>query len=198
MDNLDLALRIVEILIQGILAILAGLALFTWKREIRGHDQYKLARELLSYLKEVRFLAYQKNGSFHQIYLNDILVRKEEFFKDQLSLISKEKIYFDESIFDLLNHINIRSDLFLPKKIRDLLDMLCPSFGKLISKEKGEFTYIRVQRVGVKPNKYDDLELTQSVVGGAIYQIENFGKDLTFEAYFRRWEKLLIELNKFV
>ena len=198
MNKLDIILRIIDILVQGVLAILAGLALFTWKREIRGHDQYKLARELLSYLGEVRFLIYQKNGSLHQIYLNDILVRGEEFFKGQLSFVSKEKVYFDESLFDLFNHINIRSDLLLPRRIREPFDALCPSYGKLIGNDKSEYTYIKIQKVGVKPNKYADWELNQSVVGGAIYQIESFGNDLTFEQYFRRWEKFLVELNKFV
>jgi len=38
------------------LTVFAGMALFAWKREIRGKDKYNQAKELLGYIKELRFL----------------------------------------------------------------------------------------------------------------------------------------------
>ena len=133
---LEIIFRITEILLQVALVILAGVALFTWKMEIRGRDRYKLARELLKYIKELRFFINSKNNSWYQIYLNDILTDKDKFYNDQLSLIGEEKVYFDQSIFGLFSHINTRSDIFLPKQVRILLDELYPYSGKHVDSDK--------------------------------------------------------------
>src|SRR3989344_7712344 len=93
METYEFIFRVIETALQLVLVIFAGLALSVWKREVRGKDKYKLARELLTYIKELRFLIHSKNGSFHQIYLNDILVNRENFYNDQLILIGKDEPY---------------------------------------------------------------------------------------------------------
>ena len=181
--------RIIEIGLQIMLVIFAGMALFVWKREIRGKDKYKLAKDLLTYIKEIRFLIYEKSGSFHQIYLNDILVNKGKFYKEQLTSVGKEKIYFDQSIWRLFNHICIRSDLSLPKRVRLILNDLCPISGKIIDIDKNKHTYVKLGGFGASENK--------EVCSSGIYLMNN-KEDLTIEMYFKKWEKLLIELQKLV
>ena len=106
---------IIGVILQAIVAVIAWKALSVWKSEIRGRDKYKLSKDLLEYIKKIRFLVHTDKGSLHQIYLNDILVNKKEFYKKQLSLIAKEKVYFDENYMNLFDHINIRSNIFLQK-----------------------------------------------------------------------------------
>lgn len=186
--------RTIEILCQIILVFFAGFALFAWKREIRGRDQYQLAKDLLAYIKKLRFTIYSKDGlSFHQVYLNDILINKR-FYSDQILLIGKEDVYFGYSIFDLFKHINIRADIFLPKSVRLILDKLYPSSGKVVSSNKEKYTHIEVKVVRDIPSKYDNLE-TSSV--GDIYELDTF-KNVSIEEYFKQWENLLLELYKYV
>lgn len=190
METYEFIFRIVEIALQLVLVIFAGLALSVWKREVHGKDKYKLARELLAYIKELRFLIHSKNGSLHQIYLNDILVNEEKFYSDQLSLVASEEIYFDYSIWGLFNHLNVRADIFLPAQIRTLLEELYPSSGKKISDDKSEYTYI--QLAGVEPPQIKSIGDENNSTGG-IYQIHNKER-LTIEQYFRKWESLIAEL----
>lgn len=192
MGKYELIFRIIEIVLQLVLVIFAGLALSVWKREVRGKDKYKLAKELLVYIKELRFMIHSKNGSLHQIYLNDILVNKEKFYNDQLSLIRKEEVCFDQSIWGLFNHINVRADIFLPKQVRLVLEDLYPSSGKRISADKNQYTYI--QLVGIEPAQVKSIG-DENDSNDGVYQIYN--KDqLTVEQYFRKWESLIIKLQK--
>ncbi|OHA88125.1 MAG: hypothetical protein A2653_03080 [Candidatus Zambryskibacteria bacterium RIFCSPHIGHO2_01_FULL_43_25] len=192
METYEFIFRVIETALQLVLVIFAGLALSVWKREVRGKDKYKLARELLTYIKELRFLIHSKNGSFHQIYLNDILVNRENFYNDQLILIGKDELYFDYSIWGLFNHINVRADIFLPKQIRSLLEELYPSSGKRIGTDKNQYTYI--QLAGIEPTQVKSIEDEKDSTNG-IYQIHN-KKHLTIGGYFRKWESLIVELQK--
>lgn len=192
----ELIFRIIEIVFQLILVIFAGIALFAWKREIRGRDKYRLAQALLEYIKEVRFIIYSKNGSLCQIYLNDILVDKNNFYNNQLSLIEKDKVYFDQSVWGLFSHINTRSNIFLPKQIRILLDELYPYSGKHIGSDKNLYTYIHLSGVITPQIKNLEKNKDQDPEDG-IYEIYET-KNLTIKDYFTKWEKLLIELQKFV
>lgn len=194
MQKYEFIFRSIEIILQLALVIFASLALSVWKREVRGKDKYKLARELLAYIRELRFLIHSKNGSFYQIYLNDILVDKEKFYSDQLFLIGREEIYFDQSIWGLFNHINIRADIFLPKQVRSLLEALYPSSGKQIGTDKNQYTYIQLG--GIEPVQVKSIEGEGDSASG-IYQIHN-NEHLTIEGYFRKWESLIIELQKIV
>jgi len=194
MTMLEIIFRITEILLQVALVILAGVALFTWKMEIRGRDRYKLARELLKYIKELRFFINSKNNSWYQIYLNDILTDKDKFYNDQLSLIGEEKVYFDQSIFGLFSHINTRSDIFLPKQVRILLDELYPYSGKHVDSDKNSYTYIQISGVKeIKIKNFDDSKNSEN----SIYEIFET-KGLTIKEYFIKWEKLIIELQKLI
>ena len=192
MEKYELIFRIIEILLQLTLVIFAGLALSVWKREMHGKDKHRLAKELLAYIKKLRFLIYSKNESFHQIYLNDMLINKEEFYRDQLSLIGREKIYFDQSIWNLFNHIDIRGDLFLPKQIRLLLEELRPSSGKVISTDENQYTYVQIQ--GIEPAQIRTIK-DERDSATIIYQM-NQNRLLTIEGYFRKWESLIVQLQK--
>lgn len=194
MDKYEFIFRIIEIVLQLVLVVFAGLALSVWKREVRGKDKYKLAKELLAYIKELRFLIYSKHGSLHQIFLNDILVDKDKFYSDQLSLIGKEEVYFDQSIWDLFNHINVRADIFLPKQVRLILEELYPSSGKRIGTDKNQYIYI--QLAGVEPTQVKKIGDENDSSDG-IYQIHNH-EHLTIERYFQKWESLIVELQKIV
>jgi len=187
----DLIFKIIEIILQLVLLIFAGMALHAWKREIRGRDKYKLAKNLLSYIKEIRFLIYSKSGSMHQIFLNDILVNRKYFYSNQLCLIEKEKVYFDESIWELLSHINVRADIFLPKKIRLLLETLYPSSGKKIGSDKNQYTYIQLKYI--ETNTEDKRTVSEK----GVWQIFST-EELTIKEYFQKWERLIIELQKLV
>ena len=193
--TLEIIFRIIEIILQVILVILAGMALFTWKMEIRGRDRYRLARELLAYIKDLRFFINSKNNSWHQIYLNDILVDKNKFYNNQLSSIGKEEVYFDQSIFGLFSHINPRSDVFLPKRIRILLDELYPHSGKRIADmNKNLYTYIQLG--GVKKPNIIKIDGDKDPKDGIYKMFET--KGLTIKDYFMKWEKLIIELQKLI
>lgn len=140
----EIIFKIIELSLQLIMIIIAWKALFVWKSEIRGRDRHKLAKELLEYIEKLRFLVYSENGSLHQIYLNDILVNRKKFYNNQITSISKEKIYFDYSIFGLFSHLDIRSDMFLTSTIRSLMNELCPYFGERISSNKNQYSYIHL------------------------------------------------------
>lgn len=188
----EITLRIIEIILQLVVVIIAWKALSVWKSEIRGRDKYKLAKELLEYIKELRFLVHSKNESFHQIYLNDILVDKENFYNDQLFLIGKEKVYFDHSIWGLFSHVNTRSDVFLTNPIRLLIEELCPRSGKKISSDKGQYTFIHLG--GVEIPKMRDIGNEKDSIND-IYQMHST-EQLTIEEYFKKWERLVLELRK--
>ena len=194
MDKTELIFRTLELLTQFTLVILAGIALFTWKRELRGKDSYKLARDLLSYIKQLRFLIFAKGGSMHQILLNDIFVNRKEFYKDQISLIRNEKIYFDQTIWGLFKHVDTRGDIFLPKNIRVMIDELCPKFGKKIDTKKNLYTLIQLQ--SVESPKFACVEADDDSIDG-VYEMDTL-KSSTIEEYFQKWEKLIIELQKII
>jgi hypothetical protein len=189
MEKYELILRIIEIILQLVLVVFAGLALFAWKREIRGRDKYKLARELLEYIKELRFLIFSKDGVFHQIYLNDIFVDRKKFYENQIFLIKNEKAYFDNSIWGLFNHINTRGDVLLPKQIKPILESLCPMHGKKVGTKEDQITYIQLQGIPKVDNK--EIEGENLI----IYEL-NGTKNQTIEEYFKKWEKLINELKR--
>jgi len=193
MNKYEIFFKIIEILLQIVLVIFAWLALSAWKKELRGKDNYKLAKELLEYIKGIRFLVHGDTGSFHQVYLNDILINKEEFYNNQLSLIGKDVAYFDQSVFGLFSHINVRGDIFLPKNVKSILEELYPGSGKQISKNKKEQTYI--QLFGIKQAEITGIdEINNSTED--IYLIND--AQITIEGYFKKWEKLIIELQKII
>ncbi len=186
-------LKIINTILQLILVIFAGMALSVWKKEIRGKDEYKFAKDLLVYIRELRFMIHSKRGSYHQIYINDIFVNKNNFYEDQLSLIKDEKVYFDQSVWGLFSHINTRSDILLPKQVRVILDELCPRSGKRAD-IKSENTYI--QLVGVETPTTTTLGEKEDFTN-EIYSTDNT-RDMTLKEYFQRWEKLIIELQKLI
>lgn len=190
----DTILKIIDLGLQLTLVIFAGFALFTWKKEMRGRDRYKLAKDLLGYIREIRFLIHTKSGSWHQIYINDIFADRENFYKDQLLMIKNEKIVFDQSIWGLFNHINTRSDILLPKRVRLLLEDLCPQSGKRVG-SKDQFTYIQLG--GVEAPKVTSLDDDKETHLDAVYQMHGT-ENWTLEEYFKRWEKLIVELQKSV
>ena len=187
----DTVFKIIDIILQLTLVILAGMALSVWKKEIRGKDKYKFSKDLLTYIRELRFLVHSKNGSLHQIYINDILVDRQNFYADQLSMIGNVKVHFDQSVWGLFSHINTRSDILLPKQVRLLLEKLCPRSGKRIG-SKSQYTYIQVGGVQIPPmTSLDDGE----DLADAIY-IMHETENLTIKEYFEQWEKLIAELHK--
>jgi hypothetical protein len=183
--NYDFFLRIIEISVQVIMVGVAWKALSVWKAEICGRDRYRFSKDLLDYIKKIRFLVYKKD-SLHQIYLNDILVNRSDFYSGQLILIAKEKVCFDRSIMCLFEQINIRSDIFLPKKIRLILEKLAIVCLTKFKDDKTEYTYIQVGDVDSdKTKELDDvLYISKSI------------ENMTIEEYFKNWEKLIMELKK--
>lgn len=187
----EIYLRLIELLFQFLIVIFAGFALFVWKKEIRGKERYQLAKNILNYVKELSFWIHTKNGSLHQIFLNDIIVNRKDFYNNQLFLVSKERFYFSESVWGLFHHINVRADIFLPKKIRKSLEELTPLYSKRAEFYKGECTYIEVRGVEtIKPVKIGEDEPK-----GDVYTVNKLD-GLSIEDYFKKWEKLIIELQK--
>lgn len=189
----NVILRIIEVGLQVFLVIFAGAALFTWKQEIRGRDQYKLAKSLLVYIKEIRFLIHSKNGSLYQIYLNDILEDRKKFYKEQLHGVGQEVTYFDQSVWGLFSGTNIRSDIFLPQKIRRILNDIAPSSSKRIGTDKSKYTYL--QLFGIETPAI--MNLKDEDISSSGIQTINGNEGMTIEEYFKKWEKLIIELRKF-
>lgn len=193
MNTYELIFKIIELLLQIVLVIFAWLALSAWKKELRGRDRYKLGKELLEYIKGLRFLVYQSSGSVYQIYLNDILIDKDKFYKDQLSLIKKDEALFDQSVFGLFSHVNVRGDIFLPKHIKSILEELYPGSGERVVTNKKEKTYI--QLFGVKHVDIENIDNDHDSMDGT-YLINNI--HITIEEYFKKWEKLVVELQKII
>ena len=193
MNKYEIFFKIIEILSQIVLIVFAWLALSAWKKELRGRDRYKLGKELLEYIKGLRFLVHQSSGSVYQIYLNDILIDKDKFYKDQLSLIKKDEVFFDQSVFGLFSHINVRGDIFLPKHIKLILEELYPGSGQQASMNKKEKTYI--QLFGVKQAEIANVGGGDNSMDG-VYLINN--NHITIEEYFKKWEKLITELQKII
>ena len=109
-------------------------------------------------------------------------------------MIGEEKVYFDQSIFGLFSHINTRSDIFLPKQVRILLDELYPYSGKHVDSDKNSYTYIQISGVKeIKIKYFDDSKNSEN----SIYEIFET-KGLTIKEYFIKWEKLIIELQKLI
>jgi len=193
--NYEIVLKVIEIILQFAVIFIAWKALSVWKSEIRGKDNYELGKELLKYVEEIGFLVSSNNGSWHQIFLNDILIEKENFYNKQISLIKNEKILFDDSIWSLFSHINSRNNIFLPQNIRILLDELTPKLGKKIGEHKNQFTYIKI--IGVKDTLVCFDEKDRLITKDYVYQMNSI-ENLTIEEYFRKWEKLVKELQKIV
>lgn len=187
---MDEILKICDTLLQLCLVVLAGLALSVWKKEIRGRDKYKFAKELLIYIRELRFQIYSKDRSWHQIFLNDIITDREKFYNDQLFKIGDEKAYFDHSIFGLLSHISTRSDILLPPQVRILIEGLSIKSATLIGHKK-QYTYIHLD--GVKKQKITHFDKTDRFTDD-VYQLE----ELSIKEYFEKWDKLIIELQKYL
>lgn len=193
--NTDILFNIINTSLQLIMVFFAGLALLSWKKEIRGREGYDFAKDLLKYIQELRFLVHEsKRKCWHQIYINDILTNRDGFYTEQLLGIKNEKVLFDKSIMELFHHLSTRSDIFLPKQVRTLLVDLCPQSAKHVGTKK-QFTYVEL--LGIK--KPDILNLYDNKKEGTnvIYDIY-VGKDLTFEEYFKKWEKLVLELQKYL
>ena len=106
-------------------------------------------------------------------------------------MIKNEKVYFNQSIFYLFNHINTRSDIFLPKQIKLFLEELHPKALRHISLDKSQYTFIELQ--GLPTTEIADDQNP----GSYICQIIGM-EELTIQEYFEKWEKLIIELQKFV
>ncbi|MEK7561113.1 MAG: hypothetical protein AAB539_04135 [Patescibacteria group bacterium] len=190
--NPDTLLKIIDTILQLILVIFAGLALSVWKKEIRGRDRYKQAKDLLIYIQQLRFLVCSKNGSHHQIYLNDIFVDRENFYRDQLLMIKDEMVYFDRSIWDLFNDINLRSNIFLSGKVRLLMEKLCPIVCKHVA-SKNQYTYLHLDVDGT-----DGVpQMINRDIPDVAYQMQGTEK-LTIKKYFDLWEALIAELRQSV
>lgn len=187
----DIFIQTTGLILQLILVIFAWLALSAWKKEVRGKDKYQFAKDLISYVKDIAFQIYTNNGSWHQIFLNDILVNRKKFYTEQIFRIKEEKVYFDETILGLFHHIEIRSDIFLPEKVRLALEALYPLSAKMITTNKTEHTYVHLK--GVKVPRIFDLNGKKDPTG--IYELHS-AKGITVEEYFKKWEELIIELNK--
>lgn len=189
MIKMDFYFKILELLLQLALVILAIKALSVWKSEIRGRDKYKTSKELLEYIKNIRFIIHLKGGSILFIYLNDIFQDRKRFYEDQIILVAKEKIFFDKSYWCLFDHLNVRSDIFLPKETRIILESLYPSSSKIIDKDKSKYSFIQIQ--SDNSSRKEDLKDAED----AIYEF-NVNKDITVEEFFKKWEKLIKELQK--
>ncbi len=193
----DIILKITDIVLQLVMVIIAGFALFSWKKETRGKERYNFAKDLLKYTQTIRFLIHSKGKSWHQIYINDIIANRENFYTEQLSMIRHEKVIFDQSVWGLFNHINTRSDIFLPKQIRLILDDLCPRAGERVAEkvdEKKQFTYIELGGIEKPDTFHVDSNQDDTNV---LYQMHGI-KEMTLEEYFRKWEKLVVELQKYL
>lgn len=186
--------KIVEIILQIILVIFAGMALSVWKKEIQGKDRYNQVRALLRYIEKLNFTVSSKTGSKHFICINDIFTDRSRFYSDQILRIGKDKVFFDESVFGLFHHIKIRSNLFLTKEIRDMLDELVPISADKLDIDKREATFINIS--GVKIPKILSVG-ESSEENSAVYVVYGM-ESLTIEAYFRKWERLVRGLKKLV
>lgn len=189
---LEISLRIIELLLQFLLVIFAGLALLTWKNEIRGKDRYELAKSLLNKIKDFGFVIYSKDGSIHYIYLNDILINRKSFYEEQLYRIGEETAYFDISIWGVLRELNVRTDILLPKKIRILLDELLPQYSKRISEDMNSHTYIHI--TGAETPNFKVIGDDEGQTSDGIQIINS--KTLSIKDYFKTWDKLIYELKK--
>lgn len=195
--SIDIFFKITDSLLQLIMVIIAGFALFSWKKETRGKERYNFAKDLLNYTQKIKFLIHSKGKSWHQIYINDIIADRENFYTQQLSMIKHEKIIFDQSVFGLFNHINIRSDIFLPKQIRIILEDLYPRGGEIIAEkvdEKKQFTYIELG--GIEKSNVFNMDNNQDNTN-FLYQMHGTER-MSLEEYFRKWEKLVLELQKYL
>jgi hypothetical protein len=189
-------LKILEVVSEIIIAMTACVALNSWKKKINEEDKYRMAKDLLKKIKGIEFIVKKPNlTEFHFIYLNDILVDKNKFYNDQLSLISDKRVFIDiNSANNLLDYINIntRSDFFVPKKIRECLNDLYLSFCTETFKKEEVDRYITIK---IPKNKYQN---NNNKVNDEIKDLCCFlnNKELTIKEYFLKWEKLLNELQK--
>lgn len=186
----DLIFRVLDAALQLGLLVCAIFALFTWKNEIRGKERYRFAKELLDYIKEVAFIVHTRDGSLHQIYLNDIFDNREKFYSDQLRLIGKSHVHFStNSFWGLLPEVQTRNDLFLPKTIRHMIDEIRPGSSKWVNDPD---VYIQIRTPRVQDSKAEpSLERHQEFC-------QPYGfEDLTIEEYFKRWEKLIRALRRY-
>lgn len=189
----ETVLRTIETASAFAVAIIAWRALYVWKREVRGRDKYQLAKNLLEKLKEVRFIIHTPK-SVHQIYLNDLLVRDSKMiYEEWWNLFANEQVLVDGSYWHVSHYLDIRtrSEILLPKKIRDGIDDVLPGLLKNAEKSGVESVYMQIfAPANEKP---------QAVVGEAnkdtLYKLDGY-RTLTFKEYFSRWEKLLKELQK--
>jgi hypothetical protein len=186
----DLTFKIFDVVLQLGLLTCAIFALFTWKSEIRGKERYRFAKELLDYIKEIAFIVHHKDGSLHQIYLNDIFDNRESFYDVQLKLIGKSHVYFStNSFWQLLPDVQTRNDLFLPKTIRDMIDEIKPGSSKWVDDPD---VYIQIRTPKTRDPKAEPT-LNKSQEFCQPYGFES----LTIEEYFRRWEKLIKALRRY-
>jgi hypothetical protein len=191
MGEKEIIFKIVEIGLQVVMAIFAGMALSIWKKELRGRDKYNQIKSLLEYIGEIRFTVFSKSGSIYFIYLNDILTDKK-FYEDDISPIAREKVFFDRSVMGLFHQVNTRSDFFLTKEIRTMIGELSPMHAKVVNADKNKTTYIHMS--GVKIPEIISLDKS-SEKESYVYSMHGTEK-LTIEAYFRKWERLIRKLQK--
>lgn len=177
-------LEIIDIAIQLSLLFIAWKALWVWRSEIRGRDKYNQVKSLLVYIQDINFIVTAPS-SIHQICINDILVNRSEFYNIQLNLITDNKIYLDRSVFGLFNHINTRADVFLPTRLRELLDVVRPGFLRKSQQHKNNCTYISFQGV--------DLSNVKEIESDQLFE---WKENLNIKTYFERWEQLVTELQK--
>lgn len=62
MNSAEVILKIIELILQVALVFIAWKALSVWKKETRGRDKYQQSKDLLEYIKKLRFLIYTKKN----------------------------------------------------------------------------------------------------------------------------------------
>ena len=141
--------KVVEIILQIILVIFAGMALSVWKKEIQGKDRYNQVRALLEYIEKLNFTVSSKTGSKAFYLYQRYFYKSSGFYSDQMLRIGKDKVFFDESVFGLFHHINIRSNFFLTKEIRDMLSELVSISAEKLGIDKRVATFISISGVKI-------------------------------------------------
>lgn len=178
---------------QVVLAITAIVALTSWKIEARGKDRIKFAKNLLEYIENIRFLIYHpREGGVTQVYLNDLLENRKRFYTEHIPLIKNKKVFFDENAWELFRNMNTRSNIFIPEKIRKVLDPLVPKSGKIVDTKSVDLDLYYISVGGIKNTKHPPFFSGKNVSVYDMYEKEG----LTFEEYFNKWEQLIVQIKK--
>lgn len=182
---LDLILRIIDTSAQVALVFISLAALFVWKIELRRKEKYQFTKELFNYVQGLKFIVHAQ-GSVHQIYINDLILNRENFFNNQLGLIGSDKLLFDRSILGLFHDLNLRSNIFIPKNLRPLIEEITPASLKVVRVpgERTSQTYLQLMGTQKDFNFGDENDL---------YSLSS---DLSVRDYFRKWQSLIYEMSK--